>query len=123
MKTLLSQSLAEAVEADPSSSYPEIMVSIATGDGANPITDVSAKMLGSDVEGGSGSATVDGLLNPKGGLISVLKFSGGVPVADIVDTAHITADGVLDPGVDVGGDVLLIIWQISAGDPCVSRVR
>jgi hypothetical protein len=113
MKSPLNQSLAEAVEKDGSVSYPEIMVSIVTGNGASPITGVWAYCFPGETD----SNSVEALIPVTASLISVIRFSGGVPVADVVNTAHVTDDGVLAPGANVGSDKLLVLWQVPVGDP------
>jgi hypothetical protein len=114
MKSPLNMSAAQAVEQNGSVSYPETLVSIATGNGASPITGVWAYCFPGEVEGGD---SVEALIPSTAALISVIRFTSGVPVADIVNTAHVTDDGVLSPGVDVGSDKLLILWQVPVGDP------
>lgn len=95
----------QLIEAEDAT-YPELMVSFVQGNGTAPIADVLAGKTG------GGQA----LIGLGSSLISCIRFTGGVPVGDFVNTARITAEGTIDPGVDLGSDHCIVLWYHFQGD-------
>jgi hypothetical protein len=107
----------ELVEQRLTASYPQLMFSLAQGSGTDAF-DVSA--IGLIQEGAPDQVENIGLASS---LLCCLRFAGGFPVADFVDTAYVSDTGKVTPGIDLGSDHVLVIWQHfpGDGDPWASR--
>jgi hypothetical protein len=104
MKQKPNYTVGQEVEAGGSPTL-ETVVAVVTGNGTNAVV----------CEGGGQG----GLLltpGPQSALQSAIHFSGGAPVADIVNTASFDADGKFVPGVNIGTDKVLVTWLHFPGD-------